>query len=50
MGAPLVDPTELALVRLAGAVARGGDERLERAIADVLAAKVDPCPIKFASR
>lgn len=34
--------TELALVRLAGAVARGGDARLERAIADVLSAKVDP--------
>jgi 4-carboxymuconolactone decarboxylase len=33
---------ELALVRLAGAVAQGGDARLERAIAEVLAAKVAP--------
>lgn len=33
---------ELILVRLAAAVAQGGDARLERAIADVLAAKVDP--------
>ncbi len=33
---------ELALIRLAGAVARGGDERLQRAIADVLSAKVPP--------
>ena len=30
------------LVRLAAAVAQGGDARLERAIADVLAATVDP--------
>jgi len=37
-----VTPAELALVRLAGAVARGGDARLEKAIAEVLAAGVDP--------
>lgn len=34
--------TELALLHLAAATARGGDERLERAIAGVLAAKVAP--------
>jgi 4-carboxymuconolactone decarboxylase len=33
---------ELALIRLAAAVAQGGDERLDRAVAAVLAAKVDP--------
>jgi 4-carboxymuconolactone decarboxylase len=33
---------ELALVRLAGAVARGGDARLDEAIAEVLGAKVAP--------
>ena len=33
---------ELVLVRLAAAVAQGGDARLERAIAEVLAAKLEP--------
>ena len=42
MRGTMLPEAELALVRLAGAVARGGDERLERAIADVLVAKVDP--------
>ena len=37
---------ELALVGLAAAVAQGGDERLDRAIGGVLAAKVDPLMVE----
>jgi 4-carboxymuconolactone decarboxylase len=37
---------ELALVRLAGAVARGGDERVATAIAGVQAAGVDPVMVE----
>ena len=39
---------ELALVRLAAAVAQGGDARLEAAIAGVVAAKVDPLMVEEA--
>ena len=37
---------ELILVRLAAAVAQGGDDRLDAAIADVLKAKVDPLMVE----
>ena len=37
---------ELALVRLAAAVAQGGDERLDRAITEVRGAKVDPLMVE----
>src|SRR5690242_12854982 len=41
-GRGVMNAQELILVRLAAAVAQGGDARLERAIGDVLAGKVDP--------
>jgi 4-carboxymuconolactone decarboxylase len=41
-----VTSEELALVKLSAAVAQGGDARLDRAIADVRAAKVDPVMVE----
>jgi 4-carboxymuconolactone decarboxylase len=41
-----LNSAELVLIKLAAAVAQGGDDRLERAIAEVLAAKVDPVMVE----
>lgn len=42
----VVTKEELALIRLAAAVAQGGEQRLERAIAEVVGAKVAPLMVE----